>query len=83
MMIACLVYGVIIRSDPTLEVHFQDQTLVPHFKYAFWLTLSTGIVTFIFACVILILERVCPRKVAVFFHHRLTEDDSFFEVSGT
>lgn len=82
MMVACLVYWAIIKSNPILEVHFQDQKLIPHFKYAFWLTLSTGIATFVFAFVILILDKMCPRKVAIFFNHSITEDDSFFEVSG-
>ena len=83
MITACLAYCLIISNDPVLKIHFPDQTLVLTFKYTYWLNLATGVVTLLVACAILILEQVIPGKMAAFFGHNTTQDDSIFEVRLT
>ena len=81
MLLACFTYGITIRNDPVLEIHFPDATLQPKFNYAFWLTLVTGTGTVCLALVIALVDRCWPRKAAAFFHHSTIIDDILFEVS--
>ena len=81
MLLACLTYGVTIRNDPSLEIHFPDATLRPSFNYAFWLTLVTGSLTVILALVISYVDSYWPRNAANVFHHSTIIDDDIFVVS--
>ncbi len=77
MLLACLSYSTIIINDPTLQIHFPNETLIPTFKPAFWVNLGTGIATVLIASLILIAEKLIPLKVATFFN---VQDNLFIEV---
>ena len=81
MLLACLTYGVTIRNDPSLEIHFPDATLRPSFSHGFWLTLFTGIFTVCLAMLISYVDRYWPRQTAIIFHHSTTDDQDIFVVS--
>ena len=80
MMLASASYGLIILNDPPLEIHFADDVLRPHFKAPFYLVLFTGLGATILAIIIVIADCMCPRKVAVIFHHSIIVDDIIFQV---
>ena len=80
MCLAGLTYGVLIQNDPPFLVRFPDAVLRPKFNYSFYLTTVTGVVTMVCACLIVCMDFIYPRKVASFFHHALTEEDTVFEV---
>ena len=80
--LASLTYGVVIQNDPPLKIPFQDGVLQPTFNYSFYLTTGTSGLTMIAALIVLIMDLSCPRKIALFFHHSLVEDDAIFEVSS-
>lgn len=79
LLLAVLTYGVLIQNDPPLRIVFPDATLRPKFNYSFYLTLVTGALTSFLACVIFLVDCICPRKTATFFHHSIIEDDTIFE----
>lgn len=81
MCLAALAYSVIVQNDPPFKIRFADGVLKPNFNYAFYLTLVTGGLTVVAACVVIFLDLFFPRKVAAFFHHAIIEDDTIFEVS--
>lgn len=80
LLLAVLNYGVLIQNDPPLRIIFPDATLRPKFNYSFYLTLVTGAVTSILACVILLVDFIYPRRTAEFFHHSVIDDDASYEV---
>lgn len=80
MVLASASYGLIILNDPPLKIHFADDILRPHFKAPFYLVLFTGLGATILAIIIVIVDRICPRKVAVIFHHSIIADDVIFQV---
>lgn len=82
LCLASLTYGVLIQNDPPLRIHFPDDILRPNFNYSFYLTVATGGVTTLLACVILLIEKFSPRKTATIFHHTVIEEDTIFEVEN-
>lgn len=80
LCLAALTYGVLIQNDPPLRIHFPDDVLRPSFNYSFYLTVATGGLTALLACLILLLEKFSPRKTATIFHHAVIEEDTTFEV---
>ncbi len=81
MVLAAASYGLIILNDPPLQIHFQDDILIPHFKAPFFLVLFTGLGASILAVAIVIADYMWPRKVAQIFHHSIIEDDVIFQVT--
>lgn len=80
LCLAALTFSIVIQNDPPLQVHFPDAILRPKFNYSFYLTAATGVMTCILACIVLVMQNLYPRKVALFFHHTLLEDDAIYEV---
>ena len=81
MLLAVASYGLIIRNDPPLQIHFYDDVLIPHFKAPFYLVLFTGLGASILAIAIVIADHIWPRQVAKIFHHSFIEDDIIFQVA--
>lgn len=80
MLLACASYGLIIKNDPPLEIHFYDGVLNPHFKASFYLVLFTGLGISILAIAVVVADHLWPRKVAQVFHHSVIADDIIFQV---
>ena len=83
MLLAVASYGLIILNDPPLQIHFHDGVLKPQFKAPFYLVLLTGVGATILAIVIVIADKIWPRKVAQVFNHSIIEDDIIFQVTIT
>ena len=87
MICACASFGIIIINSPPLKVPFGDiegnvTFLFPHFGWAWWLSLVTGIATVFLAVLVWVLNYFMPRRIATVFHHSVVEEDEFFQVSG-
>ena len=85
MILSCFAYGVIIINDPPLKIPFanpEDMTVFvePKFGWCFYLALLTGIAVLILGGVIVVLDFLFPRKIAIVFHHSIVEEDEFFAV---
>ena len=80
MILACFSYGVIIKNDPELKIHFPDDTLKLKFGWSWYLTLFTGIATLFLGFGILFFDIYHPEWTAAIFHHSITRDDEFFQV---
>ena len=80
MELAVLQYYLVIMNDPELSIHFPDGDLKPEFSWAYWTTMSGGILTIVTSLWVLILDYISPRRAAILFHHSVTLDDSMFMV---
>ena len=82
MILAIFFYGIIIINDPELRIPFgpsDDETIIPHFGWSFYLTLFTGLGCIFFGCIIWLMDFFVPRQIAVVFNHTIVEDDEFFQ----
>lgn len=81
MILACFSFGLIIYNDPEFKIPFQDGVLEPEFGWSWYLVLFTGIATLFLGIFIIGLDYLRPEWTATIFHHSITHDDEFFQVS--